>query len=177
MFMARNLYGPYYPCYLHWHRGNRTIALVPGQWPWKPSLPVTNHSKVNQKTNSAHNSWAISHICYGPFLRYVKLRVVHAPGMPGTFSPPLQVSDPDMHHATCVAHVPWCIPGSLTSCFLWSWWRVKRSRHSRHMRNPQFYVSGKRPIELDHHRITQGLVAYLVSELFSGQYKTVAWRS
>ena len=25
-------------------------------------------------------------------------------------------------------------------------WRGKRSRHSRHMRNPQFYVSGKRPI-------------------------------
>ena len=25
-------------------------------------------------------------------------------------------------------------------------WRAKRSRHSRHMRNPQFYVSGKRPI-------------------------------
>ena len=25
-------------------------------------------------------------------------------------------------------------------------WRGKRSRHSRPMRNPQFYVSGKRPI-------------------------------
>ena len=25
-------------------------------------------------------------------------------------------------------------------------WRGKRSRHSRRMRNPQFYVSGKRPI-------------------------------
>ena len=27
-------------------------------------------------------------------------------------------------------------------------WRGKRSRHSRRMRNPQFYVSGKRPIPL-----------------------------
>ena len=27
-------------------------------------------------------------------------------------------------------------------------WRGKRSRHSRHMHNPQFYVSGKRPILL-----------------------------
>ena len=24
------------------------------------------------------------------------------------------VSDPDMHHGTCVAHVPWCMSGSLT---------------------------------------------------------------
>ena len=46
----------------------------------------------------------------------------------------------------CVAHVPWCMPGSLTSGFLWNQWREKRSRHSRRMRNPQFYVSGKRPI-------------------------------
>ena len=43
------------------------------------------------------------------------------------------------------ATVPWCRPGSLTSGFLWSRWRGKRSRHSRRMRKPQFYVSGKRP--------------------------------
>ena len=43
-----------------------------------------------------------------------------APGMPGTFSPSPQVSDPDMHHGTCVTHVPWCMPGSLTSGFLWN---------------------------------------------------------
>ena len=41
-------------------------------------------------------------------------------GMPGTFSPLPRVSDPDMHHGTCVTHVPWCMPGSLTSGFLWS---------------------------------------------------------
>ena len=83
---------------------------------------------------------------HGPLARYVKLRVAHAPGMPGTFSPPSRVSDPDMHHGTCATHVPWCMPGSLISGFLWSQWRGKRSRHSRRMRNPQFYVSGKRPI-------------------------------
>ena len=40
--------------------------------------------------------------------------------MPGTFPPrrrfqrkPL-VSDPGMHHGTCVTHVPWCMSGSLT---------------------------------------------------------------
>ena len=64
--------------------------------------------------------------------------------MPGTFPPPPQVRDPDMHLGTCVTQVPWCMPGSLTWVFLWSWWRGKRSRHSRRMRNPRFYVSGKR---------------------------------
>ena len=66
--------------------------------------------------------------------------------MPGTFFPPLRVSDPDMHLGTCITYVPLCMPGSLTGGFLWSWWRGKRSRHSRRMRNPQFYVSGNRPM-------------------------------
>ena len=41
------------------------------------------------------------------------------------------VSDPGIHHGTCVTHVPWCMSGSLTR------WRGKRSRHARRMRNPQ----------------------------------------
>ena len=82
----------------------------------------------------------------GPLARYLKLRVAHASGMPGTFSPPSRVSDPDMHHGTCVTHVPWCMPGSLVKGSLWSQWRGKRSRYSRRMRNPQFYVPGKRPM-------------------------------
>ena len=62
------------------------------------------------------------------------------------FPPPPRASDSNMHHGTCLTHVPWCMPGSLTSSFIWSRWRGKRSRHSRRMRNPQFYVSGKRPM-------------------------------
>ena len=50
------------------------------------------------------------------------------------------VSDPGMHNGTCVMHVPRCMSGSLTRV------RGKSSRHSRRMRNLQFYVSGKRPI-------------------------------
>ena len=56
---------------------------------------------------------------HGPITRYTKLRVVHAPGMPGTFSrhrlqrKPL-VSDPGMHHGTGVTYVPWRMWGSLT---------------------------------------------------------------
>ena len=51
-----------------------------------------------------------------------KIRTIagaHAPGIPGTFSPPPRVSDPDMHQGTCVTHVLWCMPGSLTTVFLW----------------------------------------------------------
>ena len=83
-------------------------------------------------------------ILYGPLARYLKLWITHAPGMPGTFSPPPRVSDPDTHHGTCVTHVPWCMSGSLASGFLLSQWRGTRSQHSRRMHNPQFYVSGKR---------------------------------
>ena len=79
----------------------------------------------------------------GPLSGYVKLRVAHVPGMPGTFSSPPWVSDPDMNHCTCITHVPWCMPGSLNSGFLLSLWRGKCSRHSRCMRNPQFYASDK----------------------------------
>ena len=70
-----------------------------------------------------------------------KLGVAHAP-----FSPPSLVSGSDMHHSMCVTHMPWCIPESLTSGFLWSRWRGKHSRHSRRMRNPQLYVSGNSPM-------------------------------
>ena len=79
-----------------------------------------------------------------------KIAGVHAPGKPGKFSPPPRVSDPGMHHGMCVTHVPWCMPGSLTNDFLWSRRRGKRSRHSRRMRKPRFYVSGKRPIVSQH---------------------------
>ena len=74
-----------------------------------------------------------------------KITGAHAPGMPGTFSPPPRVSD--MHHGTCVTHVPWCMQGSLTSGSFEVGGEGKRSRHSRCMRNPKFYVSGKRPMD------------------------------
>ena len=66
---------------------------------------------------------------HGPLTRYVILRVTHASGMLGTFSPPRRVSDADMYHGTCVTHVTQCMTVSLTSGFLWSQWRGKPSRH------------------------------------------------
>ena len=82
----------------------------------------------------------------GPLPATSKLRVAHAPGMPVTFSPPTWINDPYMYHSACVTHVPWCMPGSLTSGLHWIRWQGKRSRHSWRMRNPQIYVSGKSPI-------------------------------
>ena len=71
--------------------------------------------------------------------RYVKLWVAHAPRMAGAFSPP-----GDMHNGTGATHVPWYMPESLTSSFIWGRWQGKRFRYSQRMRNPQLNVSGKR---------------------------------
>ena len=55
---------------------------------------------------------------HGPLARYIKIAGAHAPGMSGTFYPSLRISNSDMKHGTCVTHVPWCMPGSLSSDFL-----------------------------------------------------------
>ena len=83
---------------------------------------------------------------HGPLTRCTNLRVAHAPAMPGTFSQPHRVSDPDMHDDMCMTHVPWYMPGSLTCGFLLGQWRGKRSRHSRRMRSPQFPYLVRAPL-------------------------------
>ena len=37
--------------------------------------------------------------------KLLKLRVAHAQGIPGTFSPPSRVSYPNMHHGTCSSNM------------------------------------------------------------------------
>ena len=124
---------------------------------WMNNYNIMKWWGISTHTHRRHDVWGRvdnhitkTHGCdvlpNGSLTRYVILRVAHAPGMPGAFSPPPRVSDPDMHHGTCVTHMPGCMPGSLTSRFLWSRWRWERSRHSRRMRNPHFCVSGKGPI-------------------------------
>ena len=81
-------------------------------------------------------------LSHGPLARYGNCELCMRRKCREHFPPPPQVSNPDMHHSTCMAHVPW----SLTSGFLWSRWQDKHSRHSWCMRKPQFYVSSKRPI-------------------------------
>ena len=110
--------------------------------------PTPDHLLKKYKIGSEVQTESVSRcpnpFTHGPLARYVKLWVAHPPV---TFSPPPRVRDPDMHHGTCVRHVTWCMPRSLTSSFLWNRWQGKRSRHSRRMHNPQFYVSGKRPMK------------------------------
>ena len=78
--------------------------------------------QIWSKPNHSFSFNKLSHLIssHGLLAWYVKLRVAHAPWIPGTFSPPPRVNDPDMHHGTCMTHVPWCMPGSLTSGFLLS---------------------------------------------------------
>ena len=76
----------------------------------------------------------------------MKLRVAHALGMPGTFSPPPTPKEASckrprhasrhVRHARAVMHVRIANPQ----------WLGKRSRYFWRMHNPQFYVSGKRPM-------------------------------
>ena len=105
--------------------------------------PIVSGGFSSQRAGTAEKTFS----SHGPLARYVKLRVAHAPGMPGTFSPLPWFSDPAMHHGPCVTHVPWYMAGSLTNGFLWSQWRGKRPRHSWRMRNPQVCISGKRPMK------------------------------
>ena len=92
---------------------------------------------------------------HGPLTRYVKLQVAHAPGMPGTFSPAANFKE------NRLLAIPACITARA--------WRTCRDacRDRLHAvtgktfpafpahAHPQFYVSGKRPMELviDHHCI------------------------
>ena len=54
------------------------------------------------------SSWFI-----GPwaFCQIRKIEGCACAGMPGTFSLPPRVSDPDTHHGTCVTHALCCMPG------------------------------------------------------------------
>ena len=80
----------------------------------------------------------IKYLYYGPLEGYVKLWVTHAPEMPGRFFPPPRVSDPDMHHGTCVI-ANWQFPLTSVAGKKGSWYTLR-------MRNPQFCIPGKTPI-------------------------------
>ena len=75
---------------------------------------------------------------HGPLIRYAKIAGCACAGNAGDVFPAT---------AGYRSRYVWCMPGSLTSGFLWSRWRgFPVYRHSRRMHNPQFCVSGKRPV-------------------------------
>ena len=51
------------------------------------------------------------------------------------------ISNPHMHHGTCITHVPWCMLGSLTALAGKTFLAFQR------VHDPEFYVSGKRPMK------------------------------
>ena len=103
---------------------------------------------VMAKMNPYGDQARDAEIANGSLTRYAKLRVTHAPGMPGTFYPPPTLKETagyrsrhasrHVHHARAVMRAGIANPR----------WRVKRSRHSRRMHNPQFSLFGKRPMQV-----------------------------
>ena len=126
-----------------------------------------------------HNGWVMSnnsplpetrltqiHVAiwrhYGPLTRYKKLQVAHAPGMPGTFSPPpisKETTSQRSRHASrhvrqarAVMHVG----------IAYLRWRGKRSRHSRRMRTRNFAYLARGPC---HNELTLSIRCFDFSDL------------
>ena len=85
-------------------------------------LPYVAGSRADKKgkSNKSVNEWCLPEQWASSQIR--KIAGCACAGNAGNVFPPW-VSDPNMHHGTCVAHVLWCMPGSQTTGFLWSQWR------------------------------------------------------
>ena len=126
---------------------NQHLIFVRGWWRYCHNVYGINlliycsHLGNGTKYVEVHlNSLAyLNFLARMPNTRYVKLRVVHAPGMPGTFYP---ATDFKGNRQLATRYVSRHVRDGVA----YPQWRGKRSRHSRRMRNPQFYVSGKRPV-------------------------------
>ena len=119
-------------------RINTFIVMIQNKLLWSnPRLRYcNNHLSVTWSNGHGLSNYVMFHAWASSQIR--KIVGCACAGNAGNSFPPPWFSDPEMHHGTCVRHVPWCMPGSLTSGFLWRRWRGKRSRHSRRMRKPQF---------------------------------------
>ena len=125
------------------HQSSASLAFVRRIHRWPVNSP---HKRPVTRKMFPFDDVIICRRGYGPLTRYRKLPVAHALGMPGMFSPPptsketasyrSQHASRHVRDARAVMH-----DGNANSQ-----WRGKRYRHSRRMHNPQFYVSGKRPI-------------------------------
>ena len=123
-----------------------------GIWSGKSLPAALYHQNISERICLRRNvSYCIANTDIAiilVYLRHVNVNILHTSeyALPGTCPPPPGLSGPDMHQSMRVTHVRWCMPGSLTSGFLWSQWRRKGSQHSRRMRNPQYDVFGKMPM-------------------------------
>ena len=81
---------------------------------------------------------------YHKLIIWGQLRVAHATGIPGKFSSTSKETANQRPR-----HAPWHVRHARVVMHVGianARWRGKLSRHSRRMRNPQFYVSYKKPI-------------------------------
>ena len=86
--------------------------------------------------------WYVSILCQGRYNNSLPFMITVGPFIwLGTGLLP-RVSDPYMHHGTCVTHFPWCMPVSSNSGFLWSRWRGKRSRNFTYLARGQWILDG-----------------------------------
>ena len=92
--------------------------IIQSSWNNISGAPYRHYMNISCYRRGSYHY--IPHVSQRGSCQILQITSAHAPGMPGTFSPPPRVSHPDMHHGTCVTHMPWCMPGSLTSGFLLS---------------------------------------------------------
>ena len=71
---------------------------------WNPCALFITWNKLNSMIPGLLETRSSLWCIHEPLARYETLRVAHALGMPGTFPPPPRISDPDMHHGTCMTH-------------------------------------------------------------------------
>ena len=116
-------------CFFHdaMHVFSRHNGPLNRAWSWTGKSCDSSHGGTTEEGNCHY------------LLRCPTVRSGNCAGNAGNVFPrrrfqriPL-VSDPGMHHGTCVTHVPWCMSGSLACSE-----RGKRSRHSRRMRTRNF---------------------------------------
>ena len=119
------------------HNQSCTLAFTHNLFKW--ILKLTENFYRHQRFNCTLS-------LHGLLTIYAKLWVAHPPWMPGTFSQPPRVSDPDMQYGTCATHVLWCMSGSLTSGFLWSRFAGKTFPAFLAHAQPAIFVSGMKPM-------------------------------
>ena len=128
-------------------------------------MPPSSSGKLSVLRAACHYSFIMVNIAWASY-QIRKIAGCACAGNAGNVSPRRRlqrktlVSDPVMHHGTCVTHVPWCMSGSLTSCGGETFPAFPAHAH------PQFYVSGKRPIE-NHERIVILFTLRQLNEWFS----------
>ena len=121
------------------------------------------------------------HAQHGPLAGYVKLRAAHVPGMPETIFPPPRVNDSDIHHGTCVTHVPWCMSGFyhqvawrsallLVTCEIWPYCFGPKTRIDAPRKPPMIRISNSRRIFLKPPFISITIWHYVIVHVFMYVY-------